>query len=166
MTSGPSSVNRAAYQTSTQSLVFRHLLTDSTISALPLLRVSPPLFPPPQVLLLFSFSGSFLWWGSTPRKMLSLAVCSCKEGQGGLRRHKASCRIPLPPCKGFNPSPPTHIKESILKGSLREVRYTPAFYIVSVLAAKVGSGDLIDSMISREKCGHTQNTNDSPHLLE
>lgn len=75
LTSGPAVLTE---QRTRQPHRFRRPLTDSTISALPLLRVAPA--PRPQVLLLFSFSGSFLWWGSTPRKMLPLAVCSCRGG--------------------------------------------------------------------------------------
>lgn len=45
-------------------------------------------------------------------------------------------------------------KESILEGNLRE--RTLHASLRSVLAARVGNEDLIDSMISREKSDHTQ----------
>lgn len=45
-------------------------------------------------------------------------------------------------------------KESILEGNLRECTLHASLH--SVLAARVGNEDLIDSMISREKSGHTQ----------
>lgn len=100
-------------QTATQLLVFRPSLTDN---AIPALRPRPPT-PAPQVLTLFSFSGSSFGGGPFPRKM-SLAVCSCKGG-GGLRRRNTSCLIPLPPRKGFNPSPAVPVRGPVLKGGLR-----------------------------------------------
>lgn len=134
-----------------QLLVFRHSFTDNTISALPLLRVPCPPSPLPRLSCYFLFSGSSLVGVHSPQDVVigSLQL----QRQGGSQ--KASCLIPLLPCKGFNTSPTIHIRGSILKGNLR-MYPTCQPSALGWPGCKVGSEDLTGSMTSRKKCSSTQ----------
>lgn len=65
------------------------------------------------------FLRVLFWWGSIPPQDVTRSLQLQRSGGGGLRRRDASCLIPLPPQKGFNPSPAVPVRGPVLKGSLR-----------------------------------------------
>lgn len=134
MTSGPSSVDRAAYQTTTQSLVFRHSLhRQYHLSSA--LALCVPASPSPRFSCYFLSQGPFFGGGSTPQKMLSLAIRSCKGGRvvsEGTRLPASSLFLLL---RASTQVLQFTFKESILEGNLRE--RTLHASLRSMLAARV-----------------------------
>lgn len=105
LTSGPAVLTE---QRTRQPHRFRRPLTDSTISALPLLRVAPAPRPPPPGSPVIFFLRVLSLVGVHSPKDVAIGSLQLQRGWRGLRRRGASCLIPLTPCKSFTPSPRIH----------------------------------------------------------